>query len=453
MNPDPARLRPPPWSDEVVLMETCRSEFDRMSADLDELRLLLAQSVQEVETLNQRKVLAAARVREMEERLEHYSRQDIREAFIEANEAEMRAFMLSEQRDQWQAKVKTHERYLKVLERILHALPLVVDSAQLSTGQRWATPPPLAPTVPVQVAPSSPPPLPVPVMPQLPLVPQVEDDWSQPDELELPMTTSLPFGRQETEMLTVRPVNTNPQDAPVAMGAQHLVLPATGMLSPQMQVQSLLARVIAAQENVRQRLAQRLHDGPAQALANIMLAAEVCSKLLTSSPERARSELEQLKQMVTVTLQETRKFIFELHPMTLADLGLAATLKRYGEEVSTRYRVQVPVLVPQVEPFLPMGKRVAIFRVAQESVANAIEHSQASLIRIKIDLVPGRLVLIVEDNGLGFDVEAVTRGAHAREGLGIPSMQERADVLGGWLRIESAPGKGTRVELSIPLQP
>ncbi|PWT77114.1 MAG: hypothetical protein C5B60_03180, partial [Chloroflexi bacterium] len=302
------------------------------------------------------------------------------------------------------------------------------------------------PTAPIPGPPPSPP-LP------LPVTPRVEPVQSLSDELELPTTTSLSFGRQETEMLTVRPVNTNPQDAPVAMGAQHLVLPATGMLSSQMQEQSLLARVIAAQESVRRRVAQRLHDGPAQALANIMLAAEVCAKLLRSNPELVPSELEQLKQMVTVTLQETRKFIFELHPMTLADLGLAATLKRYGEEVSARYRVQVPVLVPQVEPFLPMGKRVAIFRVVQESVANAIEHSQASLIRIKIELFPGRLVMVVEDNGLGFDVEAVERAAHAREGLGITSMHERAEALGGWLRIESAPDRGTRVELSIPLQP
>jgi signal transduction histidine kinase len=399
-----------------------------------------------VEKLNQRKVLAAARVREMEERLEHYSRQDIRDAFVEASEAEMRAFMLSEQRDQWQAKVKTHERYLKVLERVLHVLPLIVDSAQLATNVRSATPARLAPTLPVPVVPLPP----THLVPAAPPVPMAQYPV---DELDLPMTSSLPFGRQETEMLTVRPVTTNPQDAPVAMGPQHLVLPATGMLTPQMQVQSLLARVIQAQEGVRQRVAERLHDGPAQALANIMLAAEVCVKLLSSNPQLVPAELEQLKQMVTVTLQETRKFIFELHPMTLADLGLAATLKRYGEEVSARYRVQLPVAVPQVEPFLPMGKRVAIFRVAQESVANAIEHSQASLIRIKMELLPGRLILVVEDNGRGFDVEAAGRRVHAREGLGILSMQERAEVLGGWLRIESAPDKGTRVELSIPLQP
>jgi len=154
---------------------------------------------------------------------------------------------------------------------------------------------------------------------------------------------------------------------------------------------------------------------------------------------------------VTATLQETRKFIFELHPMTLADLGLAATLKRYAEEIATRYRIQVPVSVPQVEPFLPMGKRVAIFRVAQEAVANAIEHSRATLIRITIDLPPGRLILVVEDTGTGFDVEAAQKTVHSRAGLGVLSMQERAQVLGGWLRIESAPEQGTRVELDVPV--
>ena len=107
--------------------------------------------------------------------------------------------------------------------------------------------------------------------------------------------------------------------------------------------------------------------------------------------------------------------------------------------------------VPQVEPFLPMGKRVAIFRVAQEAVANAIEHSQATLIRIRMDLLPGRLVLVIEDTGTGFDVESAQRAVHSGDGWGMLSMRERAEVLGGWLRIESAKDRGTRVELSIPV--
>ncbi|MGO8949244.1 MAG: sensor histidine kinase [Ktedonobacterales bacterium] len=448
MSRNSANLQRHAWDDEIAILNACRSELDRVSAELEELRLLLAQSTQEVETLNQRKVLAAAKIHEMEERLEHYSRQDIRDAYLESGGAEMRAFMLSEQRDQWQAKVRTHERYLSFLTRLLQTLPLIAAPLPSLDVSESRTLPPMPPPAASQVRPLTPPA--TPVRPWPPVVPSEPPEYS-PYDLELPMTSSLPFAQQETEMLTIGPPGVNVQDGPVAMGPQHLVMPATGMLTPQMQQQSLLARVILAQETVRQRVAQRLHDGPAQALANIVLEAEVCAKLLATNPQRATGELEQLKHMVTVTLQETRKFIFELHPMTLADLGLAATLKRYGEEVSARYKIQVPVVVPQVEPFLPMGKRVAIFRVAQEAVANAIEHSQATLIRIRIDLPPGRLVLIVEDTGTGFDVEAAQRTIQGREGWGMLSMRERAEVLGGWLRVESAVERGTRVELSIPL--
>jgi len=278
------------------------------------------------------------------------------------------------------------------------------------------------------------------------------------------MTGSLPFPELTTEMLphlqeTFLLSDLEKSQDPVAMGPQHLiVLPPTGSLSAQtgavpvqLQEQSVLARIIQAQENVRQKVAQRLHDGPAQDLANVVLEAEICAKLMMTSPQRVVGELEQLKHLVNVTLQETRKFIFELHPMTLADLGLAATIKRYADEISTRYGAQVPVILPQVEPFIPMGKRVAIFRVAQEAVTNSVEHGQAALIRISIELSPGRLVLVIEDAGAGFDVEQVQRLAHARKGLGLINMQERADVLGGTLRVESAPQRGTRVELSVPL--
>ncbi len=449
MNFDSASLQPHSWDDEIALLNACRSEYDVVSAELDELRLLVRQSTLEVETLNQRKVLVGARVREMEERLEQYSRKDIRDLYVEANETEMRAFMLTEQRDQWQAKIRTHERYHAFLDRVLRALPLIASpipepgTTYLPPAPSQSLPPPVRPTPPVV---SRMPPV------VLPLVPPVAPDLAdQPYDLDLPMTSSLSFAQQETEMLTVRPTAAADRDAVVAMGAQHLVIPATGMLTPQMQEQSLLARVIQAQENVRQRVAQRLHDGPAQALANIVLEAEVCAKLMATNPARLPGELEQLKQMVTLTLQETRKFIFELHPMTLADLGLAATLKRYGEEVSARYKVQVPVMVPQVEPFLPMGKRVAIFRVAQEAIANAIEHSQTTLIRVRMDLPPGKLVLVVEDTGTGFDFDVAQRVIQSHEGWGMLSMRERAEVLGGWLRIESAKERGTRVELSIPL--
>lgn len=437
-------------SQEIGLLDACRAEHDRVNAELEDLQLLLRQSSQEVEKLNQRKVLAASRLREMEEHLEHYARQEISATYIEAGEAEMRAFMLSEQRDQLQAKARVHEGYRYFLEHLLATLPLLVAAAAAQPpagGSHPQSPPPVvgrpATPLPQSPVPASPPPPPPPVY--------------RPQELYDPMTSALPFPEHETEMLsylqeTALLSERQLSQDPVAMGPQHLLsLPRTGTLPPQLQEQALLARIIEAEENVRERVASRLHDGPAQGLASIVLAAEVCAKLMYTSPERVVGELEQLKRMVNGTLQETRKFIFELHPMTLADLGLAATIKRYAEETAARYGVQVPVIVPQVEPFLPMGKRVAIFRVVQEAVSNAAQHGRAAVIRVMIQLSPGGFSLIIEDDGVGFDVEEFEKSPHKDKHLGIVNMQERADVLGGRLRVESAPQRGTRVELTVPL--
>jgi len=457
---DPANLQPSAWSDEVALLDTCRIEFDRVNTELNDLRLLIQQSTQEVETLNQRKVLVVARLREMEERLEHYSRQDISATYLEANEAEMRAFMISEQRDQWQAKAKTHERYRYFLEHILQSLPQIFIAPPFPSVGEYSLPSTLGTErlTPTRAQPT--------VAAPAVAAPTVPVPGYRPPAQELfdPLTSNLPFPELTTEALpylqeTSLLADLEKSQDPVAMGPQHLLsLAPTGSLSTQsgavpaqLQEQSILARVIQAQENVRQKVAQRLHDGPAQDLANVVLEAEICAKLMKSSPHRVVDELEQLKHLVNVTLQETRKFIFELHPMTLADLGLAATIKRYADEIATRYGTQVPVVLPQVEPFIPMGKRVAIFRVAQEAVTNAVEHGRATLIRVSMELSPGGLVLEIEDSGAGFDVEQVQRLAHARKGLGLINMQERADVLGGTLRVESAPQRGTRVELNVPL--
>jgi two-component system sensor histidine kinase DegS len=214
-----------------------------------------------------------------------------------------------------------------------------------------------------------------------------------------------------------------------------------------------VARVIEAQESVRRRLATRLHDGPTQSLANVMLTAEICEKLFDSEPAHAKSELANLRGLVNTALQETRKFIFELRPMMLDDLGLIATLKRYATDIAVRYQVQVPITAPGGERRLPQEVEVPVFRVAQEAITNAVEHSRATVIRVSVTLPAHGLILAVEDNGSGFDVEPELARArtHARTTNGIASMQERAELLGGWLRIESTAGRGTRVELSVPL--
>jgi two-component system sensor histidine kinase DegS len=212
-----------------------------------------------------------------------------------------------------------------------------------------------------------------------------------------------------------------------------------------------LARVIQAQEEVRERVAQRLHDGPAQSLANVVLTAEICEKLMQSDARRAQGELGNLKGLVNATLQDTRKFIFELRPMTLDDLGLVPTLRRYVADLGARYQAQISLVAPQGEQRLPRRMEVPVFRVAQEALTNAVQHGRATQVRVTVASHGDTLALIIEDNGTGFDVEQALAQAASRQAMGIASMQERAEMLGGWLRIESARGHGSRVELSAPV--
>jgi two-component system sensor histidine kinase DegS len=363
------------WDDNADLLAVGRSEYDQIARELDEIRMLIKQSTAELEKLNQRKVLAAAKTREMEEKIETYTRQEIRASYLASSEAEMRAFMISEQREQLQAKEKAFERYQRFLVRTINVL------------------------------------------------------------------SSLPQGGAATGAWTANMPTWGPapSQAPTQTAASKDQAVAT------------LSRVIQAQEDVRQRVAQRLHDGPAQSLANVVLTAEICEKLIQSDLRRAQGELGNLKGLVNSTLQDTRKFIFELRPMTLDDLGLVPTLRRYIADVGARYQVQVTLVAPQGDQRLPHQMEVPIFRVAQEALVNAVQHGRATQARVTVALQPDTAVLVIEDNGTGFDVEQALAKAAARQTLGIASMQERAEMLGGWLRVESARGHGSRVELSVPV--
>ncbi|MGZ3599377.1 MAG: histidine kinase [Ktedonobacterales bacterium] len=383
------------------LLDACKSEFDRVARELDELRLLVKQSSKELEKLNHRKVLTAAEVREIEEHMELHSRQEIRAAYLAASEAEMRAFMISEQREQMETKLSVYERYSVFLSRTMAALSALppLDAAPFDEAS-------LAP-------------------------------WNLPTAGPARGVTGAPAWYAE---MASPPTST-------ALAPLNTLSAAPG------HDLATIIRVIDAQESVRQRMAQRLHDGPTQSLANVVLAAEICEKLVQSDPRRALSELSNLKGLVNATLQETRKFIFELRPMTLDDLGLAATLRRYTTDIAAKYHIEAQVHAPYAEQPLPKEVETPVFRVAQEAVMNAVEHSRATVIQVTLAVSLEGVMLVIDDNGSGFDVEEALARAMARQTTGIPNMQDRAELLGGWLRIESMRGRGSRVELAIPLDP
>lgn len=204
--------------------------------------------------------------------------------------------------------------------------------------------------------------------------------------------------------------------------------------------------VIQAQEVERKRLSNKMHDGPAQALANFILQVEIAQRLFDIDLDQARDELDQLKANANTTFTKVRDFIFELRPMMLDDLGLIPTLRHYLEAFKEQNEVEINFSATGTERRLDGYLEIMIFRALQELVSNAARHSGAGTIRAHIDTGDDRVAVDVEDDGKGFNVEQALDGS-----MGIKVIKERVDILGGEFNIDTAVGQGTRIGFAIPL--
>jgi two-component system sensor histidine kinase DegS len=203
--------------------------------------------------------------------------------------------------------------------------------------------------------------------------------------------------------------------------------------------------LINAQEAERQRLSRQMHDGPAQALSNFILQTEIAMRLMDVDPTQARDELGNLKGSAMGTFQKVRNFIFELRPMMLDDLGLIPTIRRYADTFKEQTGLEVNVIISGTERRLESYLEVMVFRAIQELLGNAARHSQATLIKVNVDITDDLIRVGVDDNGKGFDIDSVQR-----QNLGLKLIRERTEMLGGSFEIDSATGKGTRVMFSLP---
>lgn len=208
-----------------------------------------------------------------------------------------------------------------------------------------------------------------------------------------------------------------------------------------------LEMVIQAQEAERQRLSQQMHDGPAQALSNFILQTEIAMRLFDVNQEKAREELANLKLAATSTFQKVRDFIVELRPMMLDDLGLVPTIRRYVDSLGEQSEMDIRLNVMGSEQRFESYVEVMVFRALQELISNAAHHSQASQVKILLDISGSTINVTVEDNGRGFDVEALEE----REGMGLKLIKDRVEMLGGNYEMYSSPGDGTRIHFSVPL--
>jgi two-component system sensor histidine kinase DegS len=344
----------------VQILEQTSEEYERVQKELKEVDILIKQSTTEVEKLAQRNAQLTNKLRTMEANIDTVPRQDIKEIYNAAQEAQMRLFMMRGQVEQLQSKQETMKQFAESLRKILDVSDNLL--ASLGDGAGAAKP-----------------------------------------------------------------------------GSQT----ANGEVSG-------IVKIINAQETERQRLANQLHDGPAQSLTNLILQAEICERLLDSDPIRARTELTELKHAVTGTFQKVREFIFDLRPMMLDDLGLIPTLKKSIEDYEQKSGIACNLTISGKDLRMPPHTEVTIFRVTQELLKNVRSHAQATHIQIALDITDERAKVSIEDDGIGFNVKEVMSASQQRKTIGLSTMREQVDMLGGEIDFNSDPGRGTRVEFWVP---
>ncbi len=211
----------------------------------------------------------------------------------------------------------------------------------------------------------------------------------------------------------------------------------------------LLAKLIYAQEDERQRVARELHDETSQALANLVVTLGTMARL--SDDDKMRRQLEQVKQLAVDTLEGVKRVVLNLRPRLLDDFGLVPAIRWYAEERLGQAGVEFSFEVEGTEMRLPPHTEAGIFRVIQEAVNNIARHAHASRACICMAWEPDMLTVKVEDDGCGFDVEDKMSRAKRNGSLGLVGMQERVALMGGTLAVGSTPGAGVRVLIRVPL--
>ncbi len=213
-----------------------------------------------------------------------------------------------------------------------------------------------------------------------------------------------------------------------------------------------IANIIQAQEKERLRISLQMHDGPAQSMSNLVLRVEICQRLIDRDLDMARNELSALKSAINSVLQETRRFIFDLRPMTLDDLGLVPTLRRYIQQFNEKNKIEVNLMTQNADVRLPTHYEVAIFRLIQEALNNVAKHANASSARVLLDYNNDGIHISIDDDGSGFAIKDVLENENNRRNMGIATMRQQVETLmRGEFGIESAVGRGTRIAAVIPL--
>jgi signal transduction histidine kinase len=204
----------------------------------------------------------------------------------------------------------------------------------------------------------------------------------------------------------------------------------------------ILARLVDAQEEERERVANDLHDDPVQKLVAISMRLQL---LKAQADEETAAKLNDLIDLVRLTIKGMRHMIFELRPTVLDNLGVGPALVEYLDTVGGSFEFHIEDQLDEE----PVGEvRLILYRIAQEALANVRKHANASRVHVRLAQQNGGYLVQVEDDGDGFDPPEMLRSAPGH--LGLSSMRERAEMAGGWCKVNGLPGNGTTVEFFVP---
>ena len=255
-------------------------------------------------------------------------------------------------------------------------------------------------------------------------------------------------GRQETELTRLEAVEHAVEDTWVLLEQGRRPGSANGTgkpLSPELAV-----RVVEAQEAERARLAQEIHDGPAQALSNAVFQVEYVERVLEGEEPLARSELRYLRELLRRELSDVRTYVSQLRPRVLDELGFDGAIRQTVDNTTTLAGIAIEINLLAPGAGLSDAQQTVVLRLLQEALQNIRKHASASRAWVQTRVEDDTWRLEIRDDGRGFDVADVA--ARGRRNFGLQFMRERAELIGARFEVTSRPGGGTVVWLAIPLQ-
>ena len=211
-------------------------------------------------------------------------------------------------------------------------------------------------------------------------------------------------------------------------------------------------KLLETQEMDRNRISRDLHDSTVQSLTSLIHKTEYCSKMIDKDPVRAKLELQTMIDLNKEIINDMREIIYDLRPMSINNIGLVSALESYCLHLRRYDNFDVILSVNGAEENLSSIVRITLYRIIQEACNNAIRHSKAKKVYIKLAFLDQSIELDIEDNGIGFDTEKVDEQSKedSLHGFGLYTMRERARLLSGAFFINSKPGMGTKIHVVVP---